>query len=163
MGYVVANILKLESLFQRTKERVKGLGEVFTPDKYVESMLDLLSADNENFWSSEDNVFFEPSCGHGNIVTAIYKRRLLEIYKVNFQKYSKNTAYYAVSNALNTICGFIFLISLIKFPFGSKTLTLYFFFFNALTHAFPDKILIFFSSEIPPIRTRIVFFIFFHQ
>ena len=35
--------------------------------------------------------------------------------------------------------------------------------FNALAHAFPDKILISFSSEIPPIRTRIVFFIFFHQ
>lgn len=96
-------IVNLESLFHRSKERIKDLGEVFTPDKYVEDMLDLLSKGKRNFWSSEDNVFFEPCCGHGNIVLAIYRRRLNSIYKSNFKSYSKEASFYAVANAINTI------------------------------------------------------------
>ncbi len=96
-------IVNLESLFHRSKERIKDLGEVFTPDSYVEDMLDLLSKGKRNFWSSEENVFFEPCCGHGNIVLAIYKRRLDSIYKSNFKEYSKEASFYAVANALNTL------------------------------------------------------------
>lgn len=96
-------IVNLESLLHRSKERIRGLGEVFTPDKYVEDMLDLLSKGKKGFWCSEDNIFFEPCCGHGNIVLAIYKRRLNALYKTNFKNYSKEAVFYAVANSLNTL------------------------------------------------------------
>ncbi|WP_156979859.1 hypothetical protein [Bacteriovorax sp. BAL6_X] len=97
------NIISLESLFHRSKERIKDLGEVFTPDKYVEEMLDMLSKDRKNFWNDERNVFFEPCCGHGNIVLAIYKRRLESIFVKASKEYSNEASLYAVSNSLNTL------------------------------------------------------------
>ena len=96
-------IVNLESLFHRSKERIKDLGEVFTPDKYVDDMLELLAKNNKNFWSSEDIAFFEPCCGHGNIVLAIYRKRLQAFYKASFGQYSKEAAFYAVANSLNTL------------------------------------------------------------
>ncbi len=96
-------IVKLESLFHRSKKRIKDLGEVFTPDRYVEDMLDLISDGKRRFWCDEKNVFFEPCCGHGNIVVSIYKRRLESIYKNNFKEYLRDAALYAVSNSINTL------------------------------------------------------------
>lgn len=100
------SILDLEKLFHRTKDRVKDLGEVFTPESYVEGMLDLLSKEQRTLWSNEDISFFEPCCGHGNIVIAIYKRRLEGIYKkIAAQGVFKNNEapFYAVANTLNTL------------------------------------------------------------
>ncbi|MBL7663837.1 MAG: hypothetical protein JNM93_01795 [Bacteriovoracaceae bacterium] len=96
----------LSTLNHRSKKRIQDLGEVFTPESYVEEMLDLLAKDKKNFWSDEDIVFFEPCCGHGNIVLPIYKRRLEAIYKKaitqGFGK-SKEAPLYAVANAINTL------------------------------------------------------------
>ena len=96
----------LSSLNHRSKKRIQDLGEVFTPETYVEEMLDLLAKDKRNFWSDEDIVFFEPCCGHGNIVLPIYRRRLEAIYKKaiaqGFGK-TKEAPLYAVANALNTL------------------------------------------------------------
>lgn len=96
----------LALLNHRSKKRIQDLGEVFTPEAYVEEMLDLLAKDKKNFWSDEDIVFFEPCCGHGNIVLPIYRRRLEAIYKKalaqGFGK-SKEAPLYAVANALNTL------------------------------------------------------------
>jgi len=75
------NIISIGNLFHRSRERIRDLGEVFTPDKYVEDMLDLLGQECKNFWANENRVFFEPCCGHGNIVLAIYRRRLQAIYQ----------------------------------------------------------------------------------
>ena len=66
-------------------------------------MLDLLAKNKRGFWANESNIFFEPTCGHGNIVLAIFNRRLEAIYKKNIAQYGNEAAFYAVSNSLNTI------------------------------------------------------------
>lgn len=103
----MSNIVDLEKLFHRSKDRIKDLGEVFTPESYVEDMLNLLAKDKRGLWSDEEISFFEPCAGHGNIVLPIYKRRLEGIYKKAVaQGLSGKTAeapFYAVANALNTL------------------------------------------------------------
>lgn len=63
-------------MLSRSKERIKKFGEVFTPENTVDDMLNLLSDDNPNVWSDLGYCFFEPTCGTGNFVVAIYVRRL---------------------------------------------------------------------------------------
>lgn len=103
----MSHIIDLEKLFHRSKDRIKDLGEVFTPESYVEDMLNLLTKDKRGLWSDEEISFFEPCSGHGNIVLPIYKRRLEGIYKKAVaQGLSGKTAeapFYAVANALNTL------------------------------------------------------------
>lgn len=99
----MSNIVDLEKLFHRSKDRIKDLGEVFTPESYVEDMLNLLAKDKRDLWSDEDISFFEPCSGHGNIVLPIYKRRLEGIYKKALAQDVQEAAYYAVANALNTL------------------------------------------------------------
>lgn len=103
----MSDIIDLEKLFHRSKDRIKDLGEVFTPELYVEDMLNLLAKDKRGFWSDEDISFFEPCSGHGNIVLPIYKRRLEGIYKKavaqGWSGKSSDAPYYAVANALNTL------------------------------------------------------------
>lgn len=103
----MSDIINLEKLFHRSKDRIKDLGEVFTPELYVEDMLNLLAKDKWELWSDEDISFFEPCSGHGNIVLPIYKRRLEGIYKKavaqGLSGKSADASYYAVANALNTL------------------------------------------------------------
>ena len=102
----MSNIVDLEKLFHRSKDRIRDLGEVFTPDSYAEEMLDLLAKDKRGLWSDEEISFFEPCAGHGNIVLLIYRRRLEGIYKkATAQDLGKTNEapYYAVANALNTL------------------------------------------------------------
>ena len=96
-------LIDIEKLSHRNKSRIKNLGEVFTPEKYVDKMLDLLAKDKRGIWSNEEIAFFEPCAGHGNIVLPIYKRRLEGIYKKSVAKGIRDASYYAVSNALNTL------------------------------------------------------------
>lgn len=56
----------------KTKERVRNLAEVFTGEREVRSMLDLVKYLSENV----ENTFLEPSCGNGNFLVAILKRKL---------------------------------------------------------------------------------------
>ena len=56
----------------RSKERVKALGEVFTPAKTVSEMLDKLSAKS---WAHDCTVL-EPTCGTGNFLVQILQRKL---------------------------------------------------------------------------------------
>ena len=99
----MSNIVDLEKLFHRSKDRINDLGEVFTPESYVEDMLNLMAKDKRNLWSDEDTTFFEPCSGHGNIVLPIYKKRLESIYKKALSQGIREAAYYAVANALNTL------------------------------------------------------------
>ncbi len=102
----MSNIVDLEKLFHRSKDRIKDLGEVFTPESYVDDMLNLISKDKRGLWSDEEISFFEPCSGHGNIVLPIFRRRLEGIYKkANAQSLVKTNEapYYAVANALNTL------------------------------------------------------------
>ena len=56
--------------------RVISLGEVYTPQNFVENILDLIP---ETHYSSE---FSEPGCGSGNFLLEILNRKL--------QNYSKS-------------------------------------------------------------------------
>ena len=99
----MSNAVEAETLFQRSLERVKNLGEVFTPPSSVEDMLKLLSGGKRGFWGDEEKVFFEPNCGHGNIVIAIYQKRLQALYKKAQAQNNKDAVLFAIANAINTL------------------------------------------------------------
>ncbi len=63
----------------KSAERVRDLGEVFTPNATVQEMLDLLPAE---IWAVHpSSTFLEPSCGDGNFLVAILDRKLRRIAK----------------------------------------------------------------------------------
>jgi hypothetical protein len=56
----------------RNSERIRDLAEVFTAEKEVSAMLDLLDA----VAGKIDSRFLEPSCGNGNFLVSILDRKL---------------------------------------------------------------------------------------
>lgn len=70
----------------KSKERVANFGEVFTNEREVNAMLDLVKAETENI----ESTFLEPACGDGNFLVEILRRKL----KVVKSRYSKNTENY---------------------------------------------------------------------
>lgn len=61
----------------KSKERVRKLGEVFTPDWVVKKMCDLLQDENDGMdVFSIEKTFLEPSCGTGNFLVEIFRRKL---------------------------------------------------------------------------------------
>mgnify|MGYP001591938495 CR=1 FL=1 len=94
----------MSGLSHRSKKRIKELGEVFTPSAYVDDMLDLLSKDQPDIWGDAEVSFFEPCCGNGNFVIAIYARRLGALYNKALSELSSfDAAYSAVANAIDTL------------------------------------------------------------
>lgn len=65
----------------KSRQRVKAHGEVFTPRRMVEQMLDLVSPELETGPHFVDATFFEPSAGDGNFLIAILRRKLRAIEK----------------------------------------------------------------------------------
>lgn len=57
----------------KSKERVSKFGEVFTPKHIVNDMCDLIPSE---IWQNLDATFLEPSCGNGNFIAEILKRKL---------------------------------------------------------------------------------------
>lgn len=63
----------------KSQERVRDLGEVFTPMATVQAMLDLIP---EEMWRPHPSTtFLEPSCGDGNFLVAILARKLTNVYQ----------------------------------------------------------------------------------
>lgn len=61
-------------LYRKSKERVKKYGEVFTPEWMVVKMCDMLESENGvNCWRG---TVLEPTCGTGNFLVEIMKRKL---------------------------------------------------------------------------------------
>jgi hypothetical protein len=61
----------------KSTERVRDLGEVFTPANTVQEMLNLLP---NRMWNVHPSpTFLEPSCGDGNFLVAILDRKLQRI------------------------------------------------------------------------------------
>ena len=56
----------------KSKERVSEHGEVFTADREVNAMLDLVKQETERL----DSRFLEPACGTGNFLIEILRRKL---------------------------------------------------------------------------------------
>lgn len=56
----------------KSKKRVADHGEVFTADREVNAMLDLVHAESYRI----ESTFFEPACGNGNFLSAIFERKM---------------------------------------------------------------------------------------
>ena len=65
----------------KSKERVRDLAEVFTADREVNAMLNLIGDSSYSI----DYRYLEPSCGNGNFTVAILERKMLSVS----QKYKK--------------------------------------------------------------------------
>jgi hypothetical protein len=79
-----------------SKERVAEHGEVYTNEREVNAMLDLVKQETERI----DSRFLEPACGTGNFVTEILNRKLSIVearYKKSQLDYERN-AVLAVSS-----------------------------------------------------------------
>ena len=64
----------------KSKERVKKLGEVFTPPHIVKQMCDLFN--EEGAWSNIDATILEPACGNGNFLVEILERKLAYCHNI---------------------------------------------------------------------------------
>ncbi len=56
----------------KSKKRVADHGEVFTNDREVNAMLDLVKHETERI----DSRFLEPACGNGNFLAEVLRRKL---------------------------------------------------------------------------------------
>lgn len=56
----------------KSKQRVEEHGEVFTAEREVNAMLDLVKSETERI----DSRFLEPACGDGNFLAEILRRKL---------------------------------------------------------------------------------------
>lgn len=74
----------------KSKKRVEDHGEVFTAEREVNAMLDLVKQETERI----DSRFLEPACGDGNFLSEILKRKLAVVksrYKrrpADYEKYA---------------------------------------------------------------------------
>lgn len=60
----------------KSKERVAEHGEVFTAEREVNAMLDLVKQETERI----DSRFLEPACGTGNFLVEILRRKLCLVH-----------------------------------------------------------------------------------
>jgi hypothetical protein len=65
----------------KSKQRVADHGEVFTADREVNAMLDLVKQETERI----DSRFLEPACGDGNFLAEILRRKL-SVVKNRYRK-----------------------------------------------------------------------------
>jgi hypothetical protein len=83
----------------RTKKRVADHGEVFTSDREVNAMLDLVKQETERI----ESRFLEPACGNGNFLAEILRRKL-KIVKDRYKRSPSDYEKYAVL-AITSIYG----------------------------------------------------------
>ncbi|EHF02645.1 hypothetical protein HMPREF1008_00290 [Olsenella sp. oral taxon 809 str. F0356] len=70
----------------KSKERVADHGEVFTNEREVNAMLDMVEQETERI----DSRFLEPACGDGNFLAEILRRKLAVVK----QRYGKSVSEY---------------------------------------------------------------------
>ena len=73
----------------KSKQRVADHGEVFTAEREVKAMCDLVKQETERI----DSRFLEPACGDGNFLSEILSRKLAVVkkkYKKSPLDYEKN-------------------------------------------------------------------------
>ena len=74
----------------KSKQRVADHGEVFTDEREVKAMCDLVKQETERI----DSRFLEPACGDGNFLTEILSRKLAIVkskYKKSPYDYERNS------------------------------------------------------------------------
>lgn len=80
---------KIENRQIKSSERVRNQGEVFTNEREVKAMCDLVSQECDRI----DSRFLEPACGDGNFLAEILERKLTIVKKrykapYDFERYS---------------------------------------------------------------------------
>ena len=83
----------------KSKQRVADHGEVFTAEREVNAMLDLVKHETERI----DSRFLEPACGDGNFLVEILRRKLA-VVKSRYGKNPPDYEFYAVI-AITSIYG----------------------------------------------------------
>ena len=77
-----------ESKQVKSKQRVADHGEVFTNEREVKAMLDMVKDESERI----DSRVLEPACGNGNFVTEVLKRKLTTVKKASTPKGRKTVS-----------------------------------------------------------------------
>ena len=75
----------------KSKQRVVDRGEVFTAEREVNAMLDLVKQETERI----DSRFLEPACGDGNFLAEILRRKL-DVVERNYKRSQADYEKYAV-------------------------------------------------------------------
>ena len=83
----------------KAKERVRNYGEVFTAEREVNAMLDLVKQEVKNI----DSTFMEPACGDGNFLVEILRRKIGSVSKLVGQ--NEADCEYWATRAISTIYG----------------------------------------------------------
>ena len=80
----------------KSKERITEFGEVFTSEREVKAMLDLVYDETLRI----DSRFLEPACGGGNFLIEVLRRKLQKVserYSRNQTDYEKNFSHFWMS------------------------------------------------------------------
>ncbi|MFR9596799.1 MAG: SAM-dependent DNA methyltransferase [Rikenellaceae bacterium] len=83
----------------KSRERVSAHGEVFTADREVNAMLDLVKQETERI----ESRFLEPACGNGNFLAKILERKL-DVVQSHYKDSRTDYELYALV-ALSSIYG----------------------------------------------------------
>ena len=81
-------VKKTESKQVKSKQRVADHGEVFTNEREVKAMLDMVKDESERI----DSRVLEPACGNGNFVTEVLRRKLTTVKKASTPKGRKTVS-----------------------------------------------------------------------
>lgn len=79
------------SLQIKSKQRVDDHGEVFTPEREVNAMLDLVKQETDRI----ESRFLEPACGTGNFLIEVLRRKL-DVVESRYKKSKLEYERYAV-------------------------------------------------------------------
>src|SRR5436309_2932159 len=79
----------------RSRQRVADHGEVFTPARLVDAMLDLVKDETERI----DARFLEPACGSGNFLVEVLQRKLAAV-ELKFSKSEFESHHYALLSVM---------------------------------------------------------------
>lgn len=86
----------------KSKERVAAHGEVFTSEREVNAMLDLVKQETERI----DSRFLEPACGDGNFLIEILRRKLAVCEKrVKARQYTQLQYEQAAIQSVSSVYG----------------------------------------------------------
>jgi hypothetical protein len=83
----------------KSKDRIADFGEVFTAEREVNAMLDLVKHETERI----ESRFLEPACGDGNFLAEVLRRKL-EVVKSRYGKNPDDYERYSVI-AITSIYG----------------------------------------------------------
>ncbi len=83
----------------KSKKRVADHGEVFTSEREVNAMLDMVKQETERI----DSRFLEPACGNGNFLAEVLRRKL-SVVEAKYKKSQIEYERYAVI-AISSIYG----------------------------------------------------------